>query len=255
MAWDRIRFVAGLAAIVAAPAFLCAQTNPPTIAVGSYRCLSYNVSGGGGSCASFQRLVLNPDGTYQFSSTRGRWSVENGNLILSSSRLWGPGRIQSDHTVRFEYDYGRWHHVLTWGCQGCTLTSIPTGQPGRTVTGNPSDGIGVTLTLQFTQPIGGVTGFVLVPADAASSYQHNAPLPPGAVSGGAWETGNTTVKLATSRDNRVIPGARYVVFLTWARETIPVAILDVPRTNQDYTGTLNGTLDGASVLARIKQPS
>ncbi len=236
---------------LAIPAALSAQPSQAGVAVGTYRCLSYNVSGGGGSCSNFQRLVLNPDGTYRFSSTRGRWSVENGNLILSSSKLWGPGKILPDATLRFEYDYRGWHHVLTWTCPGCATAPAAAGQPG---TGAGLGGIGITLVLQFTQSIHGVTGFVVVPAEAAVRYQHNDPLPPGAVSGLASETGTNAVTLATSQDNKLVPGKRYVVFLTWARETIPVAILDVPRVTADYTGSLTGTLDGPAVLAKLRNP-
>lgn len=240
--------------LLTVPAALSAQSSPTAIAVGSYRCLSYNVSGGGGSCSSFQRLELNPDGSYQFSSTRGRWSVEDGNLVLSSSKLWGPGKILPDATLRFEYDYRGWHHVLTWTCQGCPTAPASAGQPGPAGTTAGPGGIGITLTLQFTQSIHGVTGFVMVPAEAAERYQHNDPLPPGAVSGLAFETGTNAVKLTTNRDNKLPPGKRYVVFLTWARETIPVAILDMPRITQDYISSMAGNLDGSAVLAKLRSP-
>jgi len=240
------------AALATIPIPLFAQS--PGLAVGSYRCLCYNVSGGGGSCSNFQRLVLNSNRTYQFSSTRGRWSVENGNLILSSSKLWGPGTILPDATLRFEYDYRGWHHVLTWRCQGCATAPPSAAQPGKPATAAGLGGIGITLSLRFTQSIHGVTGFVIVPADSAERYQHNDPLPAGAVSGLASETGNNAVTLATNRDNRLTPGRLYVVFLTWARETIPVAILDVPRITQDYTGSMTGTLDGPAVLAKLRNP-
>lgn len=86
---------------------------------GTYRCPSYNVSGAGGSCSKMPLLVLKPDGTYKYSSTTGRWSIREGKLILSQSKLWGPGKILGQDTVRFEYDYNGRHHTVTWICQEC----------------------------------------------------------------------------------------------------------------------------------------
>ncbi len=224
---------------------------PPTVAVqnggplvpGTYRCSSYNASGGGGSCRTMPPLVLQADGSYRYSSTRGTWSVRGGKLVLSQSNLWGPGDVLGPNAVRFQYDYRGWHHVVTWTCQACAAPSVSPGLPGSPV--------GVSLTLEFGEPVGGATSFVIVPEAAALPYAHNAPLPPGAVQGLARETGPTAVLIETSRDNRLLSGRRYVVFLSWPRETIPVAILELPPASGDYHATLQATLDGASVMARI----
>ncbi|MEW5863079.1 MAG: hypothetical protein AB1773_05725 [Pseudomonadota bacterium] len=216
-----------------------------TLAPGTYRCVSYNVSGGGGSCRNMQPLVLNGDGTYRYSSTRGRWSVRNGRLVLSESELWGPGEILGRDTVRFAYDYRGWRHVVTWSCQDCAGDRAP---PARAAGGSY---VGVSLTLEFDQEIGGVSGFVIVPAEHARSYTHNAPLPPGAVQGLAWERSATAVSLATNKQNPLLSGRRYVVFLSWPRETIPVAVLDLPPTRDDFSATLRATRDGAAVLRRL----
>jgi len=53
----------------------------------------------------------------------------------------------------------------------------------------------------------------------------------------------TLVTLETSRDNKLTSGRRYVVFLSWPRETLPVAVLDLPPTDGDYTATLPARLD------------
>lgn len=92
---------------------------------GTYRCRSYNVSGGGGSCRTFQPLVLHGDGSYRFSSTSGQWRVQDGRLVLSESKLWGTGRILGDGSLTFEYDYRGWHHVLTFTCQDCAAAPDP----------------------------------------------------------------------------------------------------------------------------------
>jgi hypothetical protein len=212
---------------------------------GTYRCSAYNVSGGGGSCRNMQPLLLKEDGSYQYSSTRGRWITYGGKLLLSGSQLWGEGEILGRDTVRFEYDYRDWRHTVTWICQECAAEVSGTAMPSS------SAYVGVSLTLEFAEPIGGVSGFVIVPSKYAPRYTHNAPLPEGAVQGSAWETGSTAVALATNRNNGLTSGRRYVVFLAWPRETLPVAILDLPPLDRDYAATLPATLDGAAVLRRI----
>lgn len=219
----------------------------PDLIPGTYRCSAYNVSGGGGSCRNMQPLQLRADGSYQHSSTRGHWRSEEGKLLLSESRLWGPGEITGSDTVRFEYDYRGWRHTVTWVCRDCASASA------ASTTGPSTRGglVGVSLTLEFGEPIGGVSGFSIVPAEAARHYSHHAPLPKGAVQGVAWEVSSTAVALATNRNNQLMSGRRYVVFLAWPRETIAVALLDLPPTDEDYAATLPATLDGAGVSAQL----
>lgn len=234
------------------PPYTAARQGADAPAPGTYRCSSYNVSGSGGSCRNMQPLKLNVDGSYQHSSTRGRWSVRGGKLLLSESKLWGAGEILGRDTLRFEYDYRDRRHVVTWVCQGCAVAGPPRLPAPATADGSGPTGapIGVSLILRFDRAIGGVSSFVIVPVAHARGYTHNAPLPRGAVQGLARETGPTTVALTTNRDNRLVSGRRYVVFLSWPRETIPVAVLDLPAVAEDYSATLAATLDGAGVLAR-----
>ena len=242
-----VAILAAAAAMLAAPgADAGADTRGP--AAGSYRCSSYNVSGGGGSCRNMPPLVLNADGTYQYSSTRGRWSVQDDKVRLSESSLWGAGDVVGRETIRFAYDYRGWQHVVTWTCPGCARDDAP---PAARDTAPATSFAGVSLVLEFGQAIGGVSTFTIVPAEAAAGYRHNAPLPRGAVQGLARETGRSTVAIETNRNNQLRTGARYVVFLSWPRETLPVAILDLPATSGDYSGSLPATLDGPSVLARL----
>ncbi|OGA30326.1 MAG: hypothetical protein A3I01_19900 [Betaproteobacteria bacterium RIFCSPLOWO2_02_FULL_65_24] len=100
-----------LLACVAQPA----QAQAP----GQYRCWSYNVSGGGGNCRLAPPLVLNADGTYQVSSEKGRYKVQDGKLVLSESKLRGPGKMEQGNRIVFEYDYNGMHHTVTYLCQSC----------------------------------------------------------------------------------------------------------------------------------------
>ena len=241
---------AALVIALLAPQGATAASGAP--APGTYRCSSYNVSGGGGSARNMPPLVLNADGSYRFSSTRGRWAVRGGRLLLSSSRIWGPGEILGPGTIRFTYDYRGWRQVVTWTCQACAGGDRePAGAAVARGPAHAGASVGVSLTLEFTRSVGGVSGFVIVPAAAARGYTRNAPLPAGAVEGLAWTRGATEVVLQTSRDNQLASGRRYVVFLAWPAEIVPVAVLDLPATTGDYTVRLPATLDGAGVLAGL----
>jgi hypothetical protein len=231
--------------ITAAPS---ASAQSGGLVPGTYRCSSYNVSGGGGSCRTAQPLVLSPDGSYRYSSTVGHWTVDQGRLLLSRSTLWGPGEILGSQAIRFAYDYRGWRHTVTWTCGECSPAVDPEEEGGHAAPGSYA---GVSLTLEFDTDIGGVSGFTIVPVESALEYTHNAPLPVGSVQGLAWDTSSTTVDIATNRDNQLMSGKRYVVFLSWPRETIPVAILDLPPASGDYAATLPATLDGSSVLTRL----
>ncbi|MBA4368123.1 MAG: hypothetical protein C0403_10860 [Desulfobacterium sp.] len=231
-----------------------AEAQSGGLIAGTYRCSSYNVSGGGGSCRTMQPLLLDPDGTYQYSSTRGHWSIQNGKLFLSDSKLWGDGAILGNDTIRFEYDYRGLRHVVTWICREYARADSKDVAPVKARAAAPEVAyVGVSLTLEFGTAVGGLSNFTIVPVEFAVSYTHNVPLPAGAVQGIAWETSSTTVALATNQNNKLMSGKRYVVFLSWPRETIPVTILDLPSTNKDYQATLKATLDGAGVLAQIDQ--
>src|SRR3989338_1679406 len=83
---------------------------------GSYRCWSYNVSGGGGgNCRLFAPLVLKSNGLYSLSSEAGTFSVEGNTMYLSESKIRGSGTLlEGGLQIRFEYDYNGWHHVLTY---------------------------------------------------------------------------------------------------------------------------------------------
>ena len=216
-----------------------------TLTPGSYRCASYNVSGGGGSCRNMPRLLLHADQSYQFSSTQGRWLAQDGRLQLSESKLWGPGQILGPDTVRFDYDYRGWHHTVTWICQPCGSAPIsaPSTQRGSTTASTAPGGTGgyrgVSLTLEFASAVGGVSGFTIVPAESAPAYTHNAPLPQGAVQGLARELGAKSVALATHAGNKLRSGRQYVVFLAWPRETLPVATFTLPAGSTDYQATLS----------------
>ena len=83
---------------------------------GTYRCRMFNVGGAGKRCTS-PALVLKENGKYVIGSEKGTWSYKGGELILSASKVRGPGRVQvssSGMRVTFEYSYLKLSQTVTY---------------------------------------------------------------------------------------------------------------------------------------------
>lgn len=113
-----------------------------------------------------------------------------------------------------------------------------------------------TIALQFptVERRSGFTGYLIIPAEYARSYVHNDPLPPGSLQGVAWDGTETHVVLVTNRFVGLVPGHRYVIFLMFTAETVPVAVLDGPPAGSDDLLLLDATMDAARVWARLEPP-
>lgn len=81
---------------------------------GTYRCWSYNVSGGSGNCRIAPPLIVHKNGRYQMSSERGTYTVVGDTMTLSESKIRGPGTIVDGNKIRFEYTYNGWQHTVTY---------------------------------------------------------------------------------------------------------------------------------------------
>lgn len=85
---------------------------------GTYRCWSFNIEGSGaGSCRNPPQapLILNSDGTYSVSREEGKQEVKDGKLILSQSKIRGPGTIlEEGMQIRFEYEYNGKQYTVTY---------------------------------------------------------------------------------------------------------------------------------------------
>ena len=115
---------------------------------GSYRCYSYNVSGGGGgNCRLFAPIVLKADGTYSMSSEKGTYRVSGDTVILSESKLRGPGSVIDGNKLRFEYDYNGWHHTLTYLREEAATTENRPSTPKSKI-------VVLDLTMTFPQGYG-----------------------------------------------------------------------------------------------------
>src|SRR6266702_3361894 len=70
---------------------------------GRYRCWSINVGGRAGICKS-PPIVLKEDGTYSMSSEKGTWKLKGDKVILSASKIRGPGKLNKEgNQLYFEY--------------------------------------------------------------------------------------------------------------------------------------------------------
>lgn len=208
---------------------------------GTYRCWSYNVSGGGGSCRLAPPIVIHADGTYQESSTRGTYRVAGNRIYFSESTVRGPGLVSGWNQITFEYDYRGWRHTVTYLCQDCASS----GQAGPAAPGAGAAGasVWVQVRLQFPAPdgyLGWVNSAHLVPFEQAAVFAASgAAPPPGSATGSAYLEGRQTV---VANFRKAIGARDYVVFLDSGRERVPVASLYLPGAPAEQTLAVNASL-------------
>lgn len=232
---DRLRYPVALLALLLP---LMASAVEP----GTYRCRSYNVSGGGGSCKLAPPIVIHPDGRYQESSTRGSYRVSGNRVYFSESTIRGPGVVSGQNQITFEYDYRGWRHTVTYSCQDC-------GAGGRAAPAAPAAGpsgalVWAQVRLQFPAPdgyLGWANSAHLVPFEQAGAYAASgaATPPAGSATGSAYLDGRQTV---VANFKRAAGGRDYVVFLDSGRERVPVASLHVPASPAEQTLSVNANL-------------
>lgn len=228
----RLRLLA-LAALLLPTAALALQ-------YGSYRCWSYNVSGGGGSCRSAAPITINADGSYRESSTSGSYRIDGQRIRFSHSTLRGPGLITADNQITFEYDYRGWHHTVTYLCQDCG--AAPTRRKGEAATAGTT--VWAQLRLAFDRPdgyLGAVNSAHLVPAEQAAAFAAtDAATPPaGSATGSAYLDGKQTV---VANFRRATGGRSYVVFVDSGRQHLPVASVQLPGSPAEQTIPVNASL-------------
>lgn len=80
---------------------------------GVFRCWSFNVGGAGKRCTS-PPLELRADGTYRVSSEQGTWRVSGDRIVLSASKIRGPGRLVDGNKIVFEYSHNGLKHTVTY---------------------------------------------------------------------------------------------------------------------------------------------
>lgn len=92
-----------------------AETSAGARLAGRYDCWMQNVGGSGGHCATgTPPIILNADGTYSMSREKGTYTVKGDTVVLSESKLRGPGHLRDGNKIVFEYDYQGLHHTVTY---------------------------------------------------------------------------------------------------------------------------------------------
>lgn len=208
------------------------------LVLGSYRCASFNAGGAGGRCHFAPPIEIRADGSYTESSTTGRYTLKGDQIIFSESTVRGPGQVIDDNAFRFQYTYKGLAHTSTYRCFGCSGAAA--SAPAQQAKGAASARVGVTLHIEFSEAVAGATSFAIVPRESASQFRHHSALPAGAVSGLVVDVSQSQVRLATSRNNLLVVGQPYVVFLVYPAETVAVAAFHLPAVKSDFEGRLQG---------------
>lgn len=233
--------------VAVAVVLLFVPSSVSALQFGTYRCWSYNVSGGGGSCRLAAPIVINADGTYQESSTRGTYRVAGDRIQFSESTIRGPGTLAGENQIVFEYDYGGRRHNVTYLCQDCAAgRASATSVPGASA---PSARVWAQVRLQFARPDGFLNwanSAHLVPFEQARQFASggSATPPPGSSTGSAYMDDRQTV-IANFR--QATGGRDYVIFLDSGRERIPVGNLHLPVSPAEQTLTINASLTPSSI--------
>lgn len=241
--------------VAVAVVLLLGPSSVSALQFGTYRCWSYNVSGGGGSCRLAAPVVINADGTYQESSTRGTYRVAGNRIQFSESTIRGPGVIAGENQIVFEYDYRGFRHNVTYLCQDCTAARP--GATARAPASAPGARVWAEVRLQFSRPdgfLGWVNSADLVPFEQAREFASagtRAPLP-GSATGSAYLDGRQTV---VANFRQATGGRDYVIFLNSGMQRVAVASLHLPAAPAEQTLTVNASLTPSSLERPAAAPS
>ncbi len=228
--------------VIQSPAASSQQTTTSTQSTsnaslaGSYRCFSYNVSGGGGGdCRLFAPIVLAADGTYSMSSEKGTYGVKGDVITLSESKLRGPGKLlESGLQIRFEYDYNGWHHVITYLKEGgSTSSSIPSGAE-----------ISVQLILEYPAKESGLGGIVTVELVPQGQTVDKAPYKPTAIA--QYDGDRKIIGSFYKATNMPKSGINYTVYTNTGFAATAVGALDLTAAKTETKATILVTTSGSS---------
>ncbi len=188
---------------------------------GSYRCTSYNVSGGGGgNCRLFAPIVLKSDGTYSVSSEKGTYIINGDKITLSKSTLRGVGTLLSnDNQIRFEYKYNGWNHVITYLREG---GSASLSTPSSTVLEVP-----VQVILEYAEKdsaLGSIATVELVPEGSDIKTATYKPTALAVYDGNRKVVASFHKATSTPRT-----GIKYKVYTSTGASTTEVGTLDLTK--------------------------
>lgn len=213
---------------------------------GTYRCWSYNVSGGGGgNCRLAPPITLRPDGSYEESATRGTYQLSGDRIHFSRSTIRGPGLIVAENQITFEYDYRNWRHTVTYLCQDCKSASVTAGVSAAVTAGTAP--VRAEVRLEFPRSdgfLGWVNVAYLIPREHAAAFAAS-PLrpsnpPAGAVPGSAGRSDPQTISTLFKHARTEVD---YVVFLESHSQRVAVASVRLPKTASPQPLTISASFD------------
>ncbi|MBI4599981.1 hypothetical protein HY732_03590 [Candidatus Uhrbacteria bacterium] len=200
---------------------------------GSYRCWSYNVSGGGGGdCRLFAPIVLNTDGTYSVSSEKGTYSVKDDVVTLSASKLRGPGTLLGGTQIRFEYDYNGWHHTITYLKEGGSASGAQSGAAE----------VSVQLILEYPAKDSALGGIVTVELVPEGKDVTTADYKPTAIA--QYDGNKRIIGSFYKATNMPQTGKKYTVYTNTGFASAAVGTLDLTNTKSETTATITVTGSG-----------
>ncbi|MEK7648685.1 MAG: hypothetical protein AAB400_02070 [Patescibacteria group bacterium] len=213
---------------------------------GSYRCWSYNVSGGGGGdCRLFAPIVLNKDGTYSVSSEKGTYSVSGDILTLSESKLRGPGKLIGGTQIRFEYDYNNWHHVVTYLKEGGTTAVSSDGAVSE---------VPVQITLEYPEKDSALNSIVTMELVFEGQDVKKASYKPTAIA--VWDGDRRVTASFHKATSTPQTGKKYDVYANWGTESTKMGQIDLTNAKtQVVTAIKVLKAGGTSVEQKEEAPS
>lgn len=202
---------------------------------GSYRCWSYNASGGGGSnCRLFAPIVLNNDGTYYMSSEKGTYSIKGDVITLSESKLRGPGKLIDGTQIRFEYDYNGWHHTITYLKEGeSTSSSVSEGAT-----------IPVQLILEYPSKESWLSGIITVELVPEGQDVKTASYKPTAIA--QYDGDRQVIGSFYKATNMPKSGIKYTVYTSTGFAAASAGTLDLTTAKTETKATILVTQGGTS---------
>lgn len=215
------------------PATVSAQVvKARAAAAGTYRCWSYNVSGGGsGNCRLFAPLVLKKDGTYSISSEKGTYTISKDTISLSKSKIRGIGKLIGGTQIRFEYDYNKWHHTLTYLKEKGSAVVAPQKQGAI-----PAE-VPVEVILAYPEKdssLGGVLTVELVPeGDSVDTAKYK----PTAIA--VYDGDKRIVASFYKATNTPQTGKKYTVYTSTGFSATAVGTLDLTSATKETKATIN----------------
>ncbi|MDO8482991.1 MAG: hypothetical protein Q7S86_04200 [bacterium] len=199
-------------ALFLAAAIVAAGSSSQASFAGSYRCLSANAGGVSSVCRQYPRIVLKTDGTYTVSSEKGTYVVKDNTVKLSASKLRGIGKIVDGNKIRFEYDYNRLHHVVTYLKEQTIIPDTKKNTAKHIVEADLSlvfpDGYGVDYfnVVELVPPI----------SSKLPTYQTTT-----------YASDKHTLKVYFSNQKGVMSGYLYDIYASTGSERVKVGTLDL----------------------------